>query len=61
MHQVVVDNGSSANTLYYLAFQQMRIDRKQLALINAPLVDFRGTRVFTLSIVTLPVTIGHYL
>ena len=27
-HQVLVDNGSSADILYYLAFQQMRIDRE---------------------------------
>ena len=28
MHRVLVDNGSSADILYYLAFQQMRIDRE---------------------------------
>ena len=28
MHWVLVDNGSSADILYYLAFQQMRIDKK---------------------------------
>ena len=28
MHQVLVDNGSSIDILYYLAFQQMRIDRE---------------------------------
>ena len=28
MHQVLVDNGNSANILYYSAFQQMRIDRE---------------------------------
>ena len=27
MHRVLVDNGSSADILYYPAFQQMRIDR----------------------------------
>ena len=43
--RVLVDNGSFANILYYLMFQQMRIDREQLVLINAPLVDFGGTRV----------------
>ena len=28
MHRFLVDNGSSADILYYLAFQQMRIDRE---------------------------------
>ena len=29
-HWVLIDNGSSANILYYLTFQQMRIDRERL-------------------------------
>ena len=40
-----MDNGSFIDILYYLVFQQMRIDREQLVLINAPLVDFGGIRV----------------
>ena len=28
MHRVLVDNGSSADILYYLAFQQIRIDKE---------------------------------
>ena len=28
MHRILVDNGSFTNILYYLAFQQMRIDRE---------------------------------
>ena len=28
MHRVLVDNGSSADILYYSAFQQMRIDKE---------------------------------
>ena len=39
-HQVLVDNRSFADTLYYPAFQQMRIEREQLILTNAPLVGF---------------------
>ena len=29
MHRVLVDNGSSADILYYPVFQQMRIDKEQ--------------------------------
>nr|XP_023875945.1 uncharacterized protein LOC111988389 [Quercus suber] len=60
MHRVLIDNGSSADILYYPAFQQMRIDREQLIPTNAPLIGFGGTRVFPLGAVTLSITIGDY-
>ena len=37
-HQVLVDNGSSADILYYPAFQQMWINREYLVPTNTPLV-----------------------
>ena len=60
MYRVLVDNGSSANILYYPAFQQMGIGRKWLIPINAPLVDFGGTRVPPLGAITLSVVVGDY-
>nr|XP_023923129.1 uncharacterized protein LOC112034548 [Quercus suber] len=60
LHQVLVDNRSSAYTLYYPAFQQMRTGREQLIPKNAPLVGFGGTRVFPLGTITLPMTVGDY-
>ena len=59
MHRVLIDNSSSADILYYLALQQMRINR-ELVPTNAPLIGFRRTRVFPLGTVTLTVT-GDYL
>ena len=59
-HRVLVDNSSSANILYYLAFQQMGIDRERLIPTNAPLVGFGGTRVFPLGAVTLSVVVSDY-
>ena len=59
-HRVLVDNESFINILYYLAFQQMRIDREWLVPTNAPLFGFRGTRVYPLSAITLPVTVSDY-
>ena len=60
MHRVLVDNSSSADILYYPAFQQIRIDRERSIPINAPLVGFRGMRVFLINAVTLSVTVGDY-
>ncbi|XP_075658898.1 uncharacterized protein LOC142628741 [Castanea sativa] len=60
MHRVLVDNGSSADILYYPTFQQMGIDKEQLVPTNASLVGFGGTRVYPLGVVTLSVTVGDY-
>ena len=38
--RVLVDNGSSADILYFPAFQQMRLGRDQLRPVNSPLVGF---------------------
>ena len=60
MHRVLVDNGSSVDILYYLAFQQMGIGREWLILTNAPLVGFGGTRVLPLGAITVFVVVGDY-
>ena len=60
MHRVLVDNGDSADILYYPVFQQMGIDSEGLIPMNAQLVGFGGTRVFPLGAVTLFVMVGNY-
>ncbi|XP_075665774.1 uncharacterized protein LOC142635517 [Castanea sativa] len=60
IYRVLVDNGSSADILYYPAFQQMGIGRERLVPTNAPLVGFGGARVLPLGIITLAVTVGDY-
>ena len=58
--RVLVDNGSSADILYYPTFQQMRLGQDQLHPINLPLVGFGGTKVHPVGTVTLPIVVGAY-
>ena len=43
--RVLVDNGSSADILYYPAFQQMNLGWEQLRPVYSPLVGFGGMKV----------------
>ena len=56
--RILVDNGSSVNIIYFLAFQQLKLDPKRLRPFESPLVSFSGDRVYPRGIVTLTVTVG---
>ena len=43
--RVLVDNRSSADILYYPAFQQMKLGQDQLRPVNSPLVGFGKMKV----------------
>ena len=43
--RVLIDNGSSADILYYPAFQQMRINKELLHPVNMLLIRFGGMKV----------------
>ncbi|XP_050258795.1 uncharacterized protein LOC126703759 [Quercus robur] len=58
--RVLVDNGSSADILYYPAFQQMRLGRDQLRPVNSPLVGFGGMKVQPVGTISLSVVVGAY-
>ena len=58
--RVLMDNESSADILYYLAFQQIGIDKERLLPSDTPLVGFDRTKVFPMGTITLPMIIGMY-
>ena len=58
--RILVDNGSSADIIYLLAFQKLKLDLGRLCPFDSPLVSFSGDRVYPKSIVTLMVTVGTY-
>ena len=51
----MVDGGSSAEVLFWDAFQKMGLDEDMLVLIESPLVAFNGTRVFPKGVARLMV------
>ena len=55
MHQVLIDNGSSANTIYLLTFQQMKLNKERLRSFASPLVSTTGDRVIPKGIVKLTI------
>ena len=58
--RVLIDNGSSTNILYYLAFQQMRINKDLLCPVNVPLIGFRGMKILLVGTISLLVVVGSY-
>ena len=53
--RVLIDNRSSADILYYPSFQQMRINKELLCLVNVPLIKFGGMKVLLVGIKVQPV------
>jgi hypothetical protein len=43
--RVLIDNRSSADIIYLLAYQEMKIDKERLRPIDIPLVDSRETKL----------------
>ncbi|KAF7146217.1 hypothetical protein RHSIM_Rhsim04G0229300 [Rhododendron simsii] len=58
VRRVLVDQGSSAEILYYSAFKALGFSRDQLSPVDAPLVGFIGTPVYPLGRIVLPVLAG---
>ena len=58
--RVLVDNGSSADILYYPAFQQMNLRRDQLHPVHSPLIGFGGIKMQSVGTITLLVVVGAH-
>ena len=60
MHRILIDNGSSADILFYDAFSKMSILDGRLGPISSPLVGFTGDAIPMEGVITLTVAAGRY-
>ena len=60
MRRVLADNESSVDILYYSAFQQMRINKELLYLVNVSLIGFGGIKVLLVETIFQLVMVGFY-
>ncbi|KAG5557203.1 hypothetical protein RHGRI_007467 [Rhododendron griersonianum] len=58
VRRVLVDQGSSAEILFYSAFKALGLSEEQLAPVEAPLIGFTGIPVYPLGKIVLPVYAG---
>lgn len=58
VRRVLVDQGSSAEVMYYSLFKQLKILELDFLLTDIPLVGFHGAPVWPLGQITLPVKAG---
>ncbi|XP_065015469.1 uncharacterized protein LOC135642917 [Musa acuminata AAA Group] len=58
MRRIMVDTGSSANILYFGAFQKLGLARENLSPICSALTGFTGDSISPLGAITLPLTVG---
>ena len=60
IHQMLVDNGSSVDILYYQAFKRMGLKVSNLKPSPNPIYGFTGDSVVPLGVILFPMTLGKY-
>jgi hypothetical protein len=58
IHQILVNNGSSAEIMYWSVIQKMGIAWDRIKPFGSPLVGFTGEQVLTMGVISLPITCG---
>ena len=58
--RVLVDNESSTNIMYMMAYQQLRLDHKRLRPFKSPLISFSGNRIYLKGIMSFSITGGTH-
>ena len=60
VYRVMIDNRSSEDILYAVAFDKMEIRREKLKPIRTPLIGFGGECLIPLGSIELPVITGNH-
>ncbi|KAL0446109.1 UNVERIFIED_CONTAM: hypothetical protein Slati_1738800 [Sesamum latifolium] len=59
VHKVLVDNGSSADIIFWDVIKRMGLENSKFSLVQTPLVGFEGSEVASMGTIDLPVSLGE--
>ncbi|KAL0344708.1 UNVERIFIED_CONTAM: hypothetical protein Sradi_4302100 [Sesamum radiatum] len=58
VHKVLVDNGSSADIIFWDVIKRIGLEDAQLDPVHTPLVGFGGSGVASMGTISLPLSMG---